>query len=931
MLDRERWQRLSPYLDRALELAGAAREAWLEELRQQDGDLAADIAELMAESDRAGELSFLEGEAPELPFGASLAGQTLGAYTLVAPIGHGGMGTVWLARRSDGRFEGRAAVKLLNAELVGRAGGERFRREGNILARLTHPHIAHLIDAGVSPGGQPFLVLEHVEGEQIDTYCDGCKLDVAQRLQLFLDVLRAVAHAHASLIVHRDIKPSNVLVSRDGQVKLLDFGIAKLLEGESDDGAATALTRDGGRALTPAFAAPEQVTGGEITTATDIYALGALLYLLLCGRHPSAGATSSPAELVRAIVDTEPRRPSDAAGDRHGNSVSSPEELATWRSSTPDRLRHELAGDLDTIVAKALKKSPAERYATVQALGDDVRRFLEHRPIAARPDAPTYRLAKFVRRHRLPVALAGLVLLAVFAGLAGTMNQARRAQQAAAIAQEQRDFALRQLSRAEAINDLNSFLLTDAAPGGKPFTVGDLLARAERIVEREHAVGASSGDLGTEMLIAIGLQYHAQDQIAKAAELLNRAYRMARSRPEVETRARAACALAGSVGRAGDFAHAERLIDEGLRELPEEPQFILDRVFCLRSGGDVARDAEEPERSLERVLAAQRLLAASHQGSELLAMRLELDLAESYRIAGRNREASDAFALAADRLEALGRGDSETAGTLYNNWALAVRTMGNPLLAERLLRRAIEIGSADDTHATVSPQSLSNFGFALSDLGRLDEAKDYAGRAEDLARRRGDDVAFVQAAVLGIRVRIRLRELDEAARRLAAIAPKLEALYPAGHPFRAMLESTRGLLLQARGDLEPAEQAQDRALAMVESEPAGLPYFPLILLRRAELRLERARPAEAKSDATQALDLLRASAEQGTRSHWIGKGELVLGRALAAGGERGAAKVTLLDALAHLEPTLGPGHADARAARALVEELDAATAASARP
>ena len=288
-------------------------------------------------------------------------------------IGQGGMGNVWLARRDDGRFEGRAAVKLLNASLVGRAGEERFRREGNILARLADPHIARLLDAGVSPSGQPYLVLEYVEGEPIDRHCDARSLGVEARLRLFLEVLEAVAHAHANLIVHRDIKPSNVLVGKDGQAKLLDFGIAKLLEGEGEAGAATALTREAGRALTPEFAAPEQMTGGAVTTATDVYALGILLYLLLSGRHPAGDALHSPGELVKAILETDPSRLSDAVSESRTQTAQIRQQNAVARATTPDGLRRQLEGDLDTIVAKALKKNPAERYASVTALADDLR------------------------------------------------------------------------------------------------------------------------------------------------------------------------------------------------------------------------------------------------------------------------------------------------------------------------------------------------------------------------------------------------------------------------------------------------------------------------------------------------------------------------------------------------------------------------------
>ena len=251
--DGKRWREISAYLDQVLELSIEERPTWLESVRRKNPALAADLHDLLEEQQALDKERFLE-HGPSIPASqGSLAGQALGAYVLVSPIGQGGMGSVWLARRNDRRFDGSAAVKLLNAALIGRAGEERFKREGSFLAQLTHPHIARLIDAGVSPVGQPYLVLEHVQGERIDRYCDQRKLAVGVRVRIFLDVLSAVAHAHANLIVHRDIKPSNVLVSNDGQVKLLDFGIAKLLD---DDTEATQLTREGGHALTPEYAAP---------------------------------------------------------------------------------------------------------------------------------------------------------------------------------------------------------------------------------------------------------------------------------------------------------------------------------------------------------------------------------------------------------------------------------------------------------------------------------------------------------------------------------------------------------------------------------------------------------------------------------------------------------------------------------------------------
>ena len=232
-LSPDQWQALSPYLDEALAMTEKERSPWLSSLRSQNQDMAEQLEMLFREHRALSEEGFLEKSSVGLPRSAGLQGQTLGAYTLMSQIGHGGMGSVWLAQRSDGRFERQVAVKFLNIALMGKGGEERFKREGSILGRLAHPHIAELIDAGVSQAGQPYLVLEHVEGDHIDRYCDEHKLDIKERIQLFLDVLAAVAQAHANLIVHRDLKPSNVLIRNDGQAKLLDFGIAKLLEGDA--------------------------------------------------------------------------------------------------------------------------------------------------------------------------------------------------------------------------------------------------------------------------------------------------------------------------------------------------------------------------------------------------------------------------------------------------------------------------------------------------------------------------------------------------------------------------------------------------------------------------------------------------------------------------------------------------------------------------
>jgi serine/threonine protein kinase/Tol biopolymer transport system component len=311
------------------------------------------------------------------------------------------MGSVWLAERNDARFERKVAVKFLKIALIGRAGEERFKREGIILGRLAHPNIAELIDAGVSHAGQPYLVLEHIEGEHIDSYCDQHRLGIEARIRLFLDVLEAIAHAHANLVVHRDLKPPNILVRHDGQVKLLDFGIAKLLQDEDQPGT-TLQTLEGGRAMTPEYAAPEQLTGAAATIATDVYALGVLLYVLLTGFHPAGAGTHTHPELVKAVLDVEPACPSDIVAPTKGTADITSRNAAQ-RATTPDGLSRMLRGDLDTIVGRTLKKNPQERYASVSALADDLRRYLSHEPIMARPDTIAYRTAKFMRRRRRSV------------------------------------------------------------------------------------------------------------------------------------------------------------------------------------------------------------------------------------------------------------------------------------------------------------------------------------------------------------------------------------------------------------------------------------------------------------------------------------------------------------------------------------------------
>lgn len=596
-LSPDQWQAVSPYLDQALTFTEEDRDAWLASLRVQNPDIAKCLQALLEEHNALAREGFLEHSLAGLPVEPGLAGRRIGPYTLVSPIGQGGMGAVWLAERSDGRFERRAAVKFINLGLIGHGAEERFKREGSILGRLAHPHIAELIDAGVTPDGQPYLVLEHVEGEYIDQYCDRNRLDVEARVLLFLDALGAVAHAHTNLIVHRDLKPSNVLVRNDGQVKLLDFGIAKLLEEGVDSAAATLLTQQAGGALTPAYAAPEQVTGTPITTATDVYALGVLLFVLLTGQHPAGPRIPSTAELVKSIVDSEPPRPSDVVTSARAEAEVTASN-ATNRGITPDKLRRLLRGDLDTIVAKALKKNSQERYTLVTALADDLRRYLRHEPISARSDSIAYRVRKYVRRHRVGVGLATLVLLMLTGFAIMQAVQLRR--------------ITRERDRADRIADFMTRIFKVSDPYqklGTPVTAREVLDKASNDIE----TGMSKDpELQSHMMNVMAMSYMNLGAYARAQTLFERSIQVASAvgkakNPEtLNTRQR----LAWTLFREGRLAEAEAqqkaLLELERRTLGPESEDTLGVMGDLATILDEEGHTTESEEVQREVLEKQK-------------------------------------------------------------------------------------------------------------------------------------------------------------------------------------------------------------------------------------------------------------------------------------------------------------------------------------
>jgi len=855
---------------------------------QVPADLRAEV-ETLLRFDTAGDHALTESiaAAAAQSLDTGREGSQCGPYRLTRAVGRGGMGSVYLAERTDGEVRQQVAVKLLR--YIGNESGfrERFLRERQILAGLNHPGIVRLIDAGRTGDGQPYLAMDYIDGVPIDVYTQD--LDLRAKLDLFIRVCDAVSHAHRNLIVHRDIKPSNILVDAGGEPRLLDFGIAKLLD--EGGGIEPSLTVEAGAALTPDYAAPEQVTGEAVTTATDVYALGVLLFVMLTGQHPAGPGPHTHTAMFRFIVETDPPRPS-------GVTASS-------------KLRKALSGDLDTIVAKALKKNPRERYESVAALAEDVARHLKKQPILAMPESLGYRVSKFVLRNRAAAALGTLALIATIAGVAGTLAQARAAR-------AQRDFALQQVSRANAINDLNAFVLSDAAPSGKPFTVNELLQRAESIVQREHGRDAANR---VELLISIGRQYQTLDEDAQARRVLEQAYQLSRSVPEASTRARASCALARTVAELGELPRSEALVQEGLRDLPEEPQFNFDRVFCLSLGSGVAYHNGAGTQGIYRADAALRLLRNSAFTSEREELDALTNLAEAYRFAGQQREAAAMFEQAAERITLLGRDQTQAAGTVFNNWALALSQLGHPLEAEKIFRRAIDISRDDRGEQAVSPMLLINYARTLSDLGRQKEAADYAERGYAKATQAGDEVVVNQSLLLRNTIYRAQGDVTRAKQMLSEVEPRLRRALPPGHVAFASLTSEQALNARSANDLKAALELSNQAVAMVEASlkngGQGAESLPAVLVRRGDLELQLGRPLDAANDAGRGLRLLLQAAPVGSFSSRIGRAYHVLARALDAQGKPEEARNAARSAAEHYENSLGPGHADTRAARQL--------------
>jgi serine/threonine protein kinase len=633
-VDPESWPILSALMDEWLELPEDRRAAWLDSLEPTHAGILPTLRKLLSQPSPA----FLEslpeiGDDSQAP-GSFVVGTLAGPYRLVRELGRGGMGVVWLAARVDGSLKRDVALKFPLVYFHDPTTASRFARERDILARLEDARIARLYDAGVTAQGQPYLAMEYVEGEAVTAYCDRLGLDIQARLRLFLEVLRAVQYAHTNLVVHRDLKPSNILVTQAGQVRLLDFGVARLLEG--GEATETDITRLGGRALTPDYASPEQIAGGSITTASDVYSLGILLYELLTGARPyRIPRVASASDGAASIPGAEPARPSQAIVD---------ESTARARGGfTAKELAVALRGDLDTIILKALQKEPQARYPTADAFGGDIERHLNGEPVLARPESRWYRARKFVLRNKLAVSAVAAVALALAGGAAIALWQAhiaveeeRRADSEAATAR-----AINEFLRKDLLSQASSS--TQAGPGTHPdpdIKVRTALDRAAASLTGkfdtqpavEAAIRQTIGDTYSEM----GLLAESEKQIARALELRRRILGA-----EDKDTLSSAESLAEVYQREGKFDAAEALLNNlletdrrrGRESAPEAIAALHTLAFIADSRADYAHAEVIYRRVLEierRVLSGEDdyTLSTTHNLAMVLSREAKYQEAE---------------------------------------------------------------------------------------------------------------------------------------------------------------------------------------------------------------------------------------------------------------------------------------------------------------
>ncbi|MBL0172104.1 MAG: serine/threonine protein kinase [Gemmatimonadaceae bacterium] len=869
------YARLSPLLDQALDLPPEERTQWLNDLQRESVSVVQALGDILLSGETwKGDGSEPSGLLPPLASllerEPSLAGIRIGAWTLERPIGHGGMGSVWLATRADGRFEGSAAVKLLNLSLIGRAGLERFRREGTALARLSHVNIARLLDAGLSELRQPFLVLEYIDGEPLDAYAARATVSTEQRVALMLQVLAAVGHAHAHLIVHRDLKPSNVLVTHDGTVKLLDFGIARLIANEEDIGD---VTDHGHQALTPAFASPEQFRGAPIGPASDIYSAGVMLYLLLTNRHPTAAGARTSAEFAQGALQQEPALTG--------------------------------LGDLDAILRKALRKLPGERYETAAAMADDLRRWLNHEPVAARPDSWSYRAAKFVRRYRAGVAIAVAVGAALTTATVVSVRQRLEAER-------QRSVAERNFRTQEGFLAAAQVLASDTpGPDGKPLDARGRLLNAVEVIEQQfksepRTVALVMANLGGQLF------ENGDEKGSLALEAKSRD--IARKANEFDIAASISCTRAKTFLRSRAIDSARAAIAEGRAALAQIGS-KAEAYLCLQAEGDLAAVDADPERAialLKRALTAfddaERVEGASNRSLNRLAILNSLSLV--IQSAGRPREALAVQRTIVADVESMGYRGTPILPNVAAPMSRMFFDLGEMQEAVSSYRAIVQRSERQNTAGIVDPYLSHVYGQILLRAGVSDSASRWIAAAA--AGSLGDNPTITNE-VNAAWATLETGRIKEA----TILASRAKVLYPWHWLTR---EWVRLRIARHTGDSLPPVKRLAVAIDSLWPD-ASIPraYFIFPLLTLGEWRLTDGDVQGADAAASRVRTLAMVDSLAVTRSAIVGHADFLHARVQHVSGDHAGATRTAQRAIIALSTGYGATHPVTVAARAFLQ------------
>jgi eukaryotic-like serine/threonine-protein kinase len=886
---------LAGLLDRMLELPAESRGAWIAGLEETHPRLVPALRQILSREgqietrDFLGTLpKFLDETFTTAESGSAHAGDAVGPYRLIREIGRGGMSTVWQAVRTDGSLKRDVALKLPHSGLRGPEFAERLARERDILAALTHPHIARLYDAGVSASGQPYLAMEYVEGTPLTHYCDQRRLPIRERAKLFLQVLGAVHFAHSQLIIHRDLKPSNILVTDHGRAILLDFGIAKILvEGQAQE---TELTQYGGRAMTPTYASPEQITGQPVGTASDTYSLGVLLFEVLTGQLPYRPKRDSRGALEDAVVGEEPQRPSQCPS----------ESAAAARNTTPKKLRSLLSGDLDTIVLEALKKRPAERYATVSALQQDIERYLDGRPILARPDSRWYVARKFIARNKVPVGVGAVALLAVLAAAGIAFREA-------SLARAKRDQALQLASRSEAVSDFMDILIGDAAGSGKPITIGQMLARSEELAASEFR---DNTDHRAAVLDVLAVHYHTAGDDVRSERLLREALDLMRRTSDPSLRAKLTCDHGIALAALGKVADAMK----SLSSVANDPETTDEQASgCLAYLSNIAEDINDVGAALQYAeQALQRLQAVPGARASSLALLLG-NMGYAEHLNGRNDVAEHYYERALAKLTEAGRERSPYAVEMRNNWAIVSDGSGNPRRALELYDQTLQIVAQQESGERPPPYLLGNRARALQSLGRYDESA--SAYLSCVATATGSVAAYCLSGLASVS---RSRgDLASAENYLERAATLLGARATTSSPATLALSITKAEIAMSRGQLDTARTILTTAMEGHKTTSAAA----MALIDRAEVDLAESRLQEAADDAREALSITQTQQGGEPYSNRSGLAWLMLGRILAREGSTAEAAKAVQAALSHFQNTVDPVHPAVQQAQNLLDTL----------